>query len=391
MNKKITFSLFLMAFSLSSFLSIVGIIGEISKYFNVSLTMAGLFVSLFALILAVTGLFLPSYFSSFERKKFFIATLSIFIVSSFLQIFIKDFYLALIVRLIPAFFYSSAISIALTMMSEISKKDVNKVILGVSSGTILGLSISTHIGLEFGYSAVNVWIFIINVLALIGIMALLPKMKGHKRKILTQIDCAKTKKFIVSVIFILFIGVAISVVYNYFTIILLDLTKIHNEAICIFLFANGIASMVGTSFFGYLINKKNNLAILVYPIVFMIVVFLLGMEIKISAITFILLIAFGLLDGSMHTIAQFWISSSIKKAPEFANGVYLFINNLNRSIGIYIGGLLIEYHFYYSVFAVSMVLFLFAIPFVLYRLNIDPSLRKSGKITISFRRFISSQ
>ena len=144
MLKKITFSLFLMAFSLSTFLSIPGIIPLIAEHFNVHITMASLFVALFALILSVTGLFLPSYFSKYERKRFFIISLSVFILSSFLQIFIDNFYLALFIRLIPAFFYSSAISIALTVMGELEQGNVNKIVLGVSAGSILGLSISTH-------------------------------------------------------------------------------------------------------------------------------------------------------------------------------------------------------------------------------------------------------
>ncbi|WP_295621788.1 MFS transporter [uncultured Methanobrevibacter sp.] len=257
-------------------------------------------------------------------------------------------------------------------MSEISPNDVNKVILGVSSGTILGLSISTHIGLGFGYQAVNIWIFFINLLALAVIKAFLPRMEGHEKDLNLQMQCIKTNKFIISVLFILFIGVAVSVVYNYFTIILLDLTNVHNEMICIFLFANGIASIVGTSLFGYLIHKRNNLAVLVYPIVFMTVIFLLGLEVKVSAYVFVLLIVFGMLDGSMHTISQYWISSSIKGAQEFANGVYLFTNNLNRSVGIFLGGLLIEWDMIYMIFVASITLFLMAFPFVMYRVRKYP-------------------
>ena len=152
----------------------------ISQYFSVPITMASLFVALFALILSVTGLFLPSYFSRYERKRFFIISLSVFILSSFLQIFIDNFYLALVIRLIPAFFYSSAISIALTVMGELEPDNVNRIVLGVSAGSILGLSISTQIGVTFGYPFVNAWLFLINVLALAGIWLLFPEMEGHK-------------------------------------------------------------------------------------------------------------------------------------------------------------------------------------------------------------------
>ena len=374
MDRKLTFSLFLMAFSLSTFLSIAGVIPVISDYFNVSITMAGLFVALFAFILAITGLILPARFARFERKKFFMATLAIFILSAFLQIFITNFYLALFVRIIPAFFYSSAVSIALTVMSELSPNDVNKVVLGISSGTILGLSISTQIAIDYNYQMVNLWICLINVIALIVIYLYFPRMEGHESNPLTIISSAKSRQFIISVLFISCIGIAISIVYNYFSIILLTLTNINKEIISVYLFANGLASIVGTSLFGHLINRRNNIAILLYPAVFATIVIILNFEIDSSFIVFFLIIIFGMMDGSMHTIAQFWITSSIRKSPEFANGVYLFVNNLNRTLGILIGGMLIDGGMMSLIFIASMSFFLIAIPFVTYRFKKYPHL-----------------
>jgi predicted MFS family arabinose efflux permease len=375
MERKITFSLFLMAFSLSTFLSIVGIIPVISEYFEVSITMAGLFVGLFSFILSVTGLFLPSYFSSYERKRFFIVSLLIFILSSFLQIFIDNFYLALAIRLVPAFFYSSAISISLTIMSELSPNNVNKVVLGVSSGTILGLSISTQIGLMYGYHAVNIWILLMNVLALVVIHLFMPKMEGRSGNRIININFIKYRHFMISVLFILCIGVAISIVYNYFSTILITLTNVSAGTLSIFLLANGLASIVGTSLFGHLINKKDNLAIAVYPLVFAGVIFVMDLEIQLPAFVFVLLIIFGLLDGSMHTISQYWMASSLREAPEFANGVYLFINNLNRTVGIFIGGILVDCDLYFLLFYTSMAFFLLASPSVTYRIKKYPNLK----------------
>ena len=83
MTKKITVGLFLMAFSLSTFLSIGGVIPLIADYFKVPLSMAGLFVALFALILSITGLILPSYFSKYGRKRFFMISILVFLLSSF--------------------------------------------------------------------------------------------------------------------------------------------------------------------------------------------------------------------------------------------------------------------------------------------------------------------
>lgn len=120
-----------MAFSLSTFLSIGEVIPLIAYHFKVPLTMAGLFVALFALILSITGLILPSYFSKYVRKKFFMISISVFILSSFLQIFIDNFYIALLIRLLPAFFYSPSISIALTIMGELESDNVSKIVLTI--------------------------------------------------------------------------------------------------------------------------------------------------------------------------------------------------------------------------------------------------------------------
>lgn len=375
MTKKITLGLFLMAFSLSTFLSIGGVIPLIAYHFNVPLTMAGLFVALFALILSVTGLILPPYFSKYERKKFFIISISVFILSSFLQIFINNFYLALFIRLIPAFFYSSAISIALTIMGELDPDHVSRVVLGVSAGSILGLSISTQIGVTYGYPFVNAWIFGVNVLALIGIYLLFPRMEGHPSNAIENFAVAKEKRFIVSVIFTILIGIAISMIYNYFSTVLAVFTKVPVDSISTFLFANGIASVFGTSLFGYFINKKNNLPIVIYPIVFAIVVLLLGFAIDLPGHVFVLLIFFGLLDGSMHTISQFWLSSSIREAQEFANGSYLFINNMNRAVGIFLGGLFLDSGLAVLIIIASTACFILACPMALYRIKKFPNLK----------------
>lgn len=54
---------------LSTEMGVVGILPQIAEYFNVNITQAGLFVSLFALTIAICGIFMPLVFSKFDRKK----------------------------------------------------------------------------------------------------------------------------------------------------------------------------------------------------------------------------------------------------------------------------------------------------------------------------------
>ena len=164
-------------------------------------------------------------------------------------------------------------------------------------------------------------------------------------------------------------------IYNYFSIVLAVLTKVPADSISTFLFANGIAAVCGTSLFGYFIGKRNNLPIAIYPIVFAIVVIFLGLGIEVPGYTFVLLIIFGLLDGSMHTISQYWLSSSIREAPEFANGAYLFINNMNRAVGIFIGGIFVDSGSGLLLLITSVTCFILACPTAVYRIKKFPHLK----------------
>ena len=164
-------------------------------------------------------------------------------------------------------------------------------------------------------------------------------------------------------------------IYNYFSVVLEVLTKIPADLISIFLFANGIAAVCGTSLFGYFIGKRNNLPIVIYPIVFAVVVIFLGLGIEVPEFTFVQLILFGLMDGSMHTISQYWLSSSIREAPEFANEAYLFINNMNRAVGTFIGGLFIDEKAGLLLILTAVTCFILASPTALYRIRKFPNLK----------------
>lgn len=63
---------------LSTEMGVVGILPQIAEYFNVNITQAGLFVSLFALTIAICGIFIPLVFSKFDRKKLHFGSCNIY-------------------------------------------------------------------------------------------------------------------------------------------------------------------------------------------------------------------------------------------------------------------------------------------------------------------------
>ncbi|MBP3888163.1 MAG: MFS transporter, partial [Cellulosilyticum sp.] len=154
--KLLLYILMLSSLGINTPLSIIGIISEISQFFNTSIAISGLYVSSFTFTIAIFGLFTPMIFSRFERKTTFVSILSIFAVSNFIIMFTNDILVASFFRILSAAFYPAFISIALTVCEEIApegeKQDyITRILLGISVGSIVGLPITTALGTIFGY------------------------------------------------------------------------------------------------------------------------------------------------------------------------------------------------------------------------------------------------
>ncbi|WP_407432357.1 MFS transporter [Methanobrevibacter sp.] len=366
-NRKVLITLFFITFSLSTLLSVSGLSNEIATYFRVEIAQSTIYLGTFLLIVGITALFLPAYLSRFEKKKFLVLTLFVTIVTVFIQIFVDDFQIAVILRIIPAFFYSTAISFALTYIGELDPNNVNKVVLGITSGTVFGASFSIYLTTNYGFDYALIWIALINVISLILTVLFLPEMKGKTESFLNQFHNAKCELFVVSICSILFIGIGVSITYNFFTLLLETITRLPYDELSLFIFFNGLAGVFGTSLMGKLMQKNLKLSVMAYPFIFILLMLSMIICIEMEKPMFVILILFGILDGSMQTIAQYTITSAARDTPEFANGFYLFIVNLNRTIGIVLGGVLIESWFTTSILIMSVISFAMSIPFIVYR------------------------
>lgn len=378
MVKKIIWALASVCFAMSTLLSLVGLISVIQVYFDVSIYYASLYASIFAGTLGVSSLFTPALFSRFEKKKLMLSILLITALCSLIDIFISDYYIALVFRIIPAFFYPIAVSSALTIIGEVSPKDTNKVVLGISAGSILGLSITSYLGLTYGFESAMLWYGAINIVAFILTLLFVPKFEGNKEPVVLQISHAKSMLFVYSIFYVFCMIVGISITYNYIPTYLSQVTLMNPEFLFITLLLMGLVSMVGTTLCGYCIRKNGDLTILFYPIGFAIIMFVLGLFVRMPFIEFCVLMIFSIFDGSAYTVSQYWVTSAVPESPEFANGIFLLMCNTSIFIGTMIGGMIIDQIDMTYIFIGSVIMMILAIPFVLIRIKKHP---KIGQFT----------
>ena len=373
--KLLLYILMLSTFGINTPLSIIGIISQISGYFNTSISISGLYVSSFTFTIAVSGLFIPILFSKYERKKTFAFILGIFAISNFTIIFTDSILIASIFRILSAVVYPAFISLALTVCEEIApnnqKQDyITKILLGISVGSIVGLPITTGFGTILGYKAAMAWIFAINFLTLLLILIFFPKIPGKSKSYEVPFSSLKSREFILSTIGIVMMPIGASMVYNYIPYFLQTVSQIYTYKLSIVLLTYGIFSIFGTWLGGKLIVIRDKATLIVFQIVCAVVFALLYLFSNYLIAVLILILIFGILDGMGYNLIQYIETSLLPKSPELANGIFLSVLNGGIAVGIAIGGFLVDGFGVMSIFVGGFLFLIFALVMILYVISV---------------------
>lgn len=345
--KILVYILVISTLAINTPLSLVGIVKEISLYFNISIAAVGLFISSFTFTIAICGLFIPIFFSKYERKKTFIFILSIFSVCNFISIFVHNFYFALALRVIPAIIYPGFLATALTFTEEIAPSGkvqdyITLILLGISIGSILGLPITTFIGTTVGYQATILWIFAINFLSLILVAIFFPTLKGKEKKYEASLSSLKSKNFLLPTLGIILMPIGFCIVYSYLSYYLQAVTHIYTYKLSALLFIYGLVSVFGTWMGGKILMKKDKLTLIGFQLVCIIMISALYFLGSITILAVILVLILGVLDGMGYNFIQYVEACSLPDTPELANGIFVSILNGGIAIGSAIGGFLVN-------------------------------------------------
>jgi len=369
--KVLLYILMLSTMAINTPLSIIGMISQISEYFNTSIAISGLYVSSFTFTISITGLFIPIFFSKYEIKKTFITILGIFAISNFIIIFTNNIYIASFFRILSAIFYPAFISIALTFCEKIApvgqKQDyITKILLGISIGSIVGLPITTGIGTIFGYQVAMSWIFLFNLITLLLIIIFFPKIPGKSKNYEMPLSSIKSREFILATVGIIMMPIGASIVYNYLPYFLQTVSHVYTYKLSIFLFAYGIISIFGTWLGGKLIAKKDKATLIIFQLVCASVFLGIFLFNEFLIPVLVLILIFGILDGMGYNLIQYIETSVLPDSPELANGIFLSVLNGGIAIGIAIGGFLVDGFGVMSIFTGGIVFLLVAFVLLFY-------------------------
>jgi len=135
---------------------IVGLLPSIARDLDVSVSQAGLLVTLFAFTVAAFGPFLTAYFARFERKRLFITILVMFGAANTLAALAPNIWVMSVARLLPALglpvFWALASETAVDIVGpDYAGRAIAKIGFGIVCATVFGIPVGTLISDMFGW------------------------------------------------------------------------------------------------------------------------------------------------------------------------------------------------------------------------------------------------
>lgn len=324
---------------LNTEMGVVGILPAISEQYGVSLTTAGLLVSMFALAIALSGPVMPMLLSRFARKKVMVFVLGLFTVCNVAAAFAVNFPMILLARVVPAFFHPVYVSFALAAAADFAEKEsdvpkaVSQVMVGVSAGMVLGAPVAGLIANWSGIRLSLLFFAAVNLISFLATIFFIPEFsKAEKVSYGAQLRVLKEKKLWLALAGVLVLNGSIFGVYSYVSSYLGKVLSLPAQMASAVLFVYGLMNIVGNTIAGRGLSSKPNRFISVQPVIIGGIYILLMLAGSAVIPATILILLWGVAAGMVANTIQHWVTTAAPGAPEFANGLYLTAANLGISV-----------------------------------------------------------
>jgi predicted MFS family arabinose efflux permease len=356
-KKRSTFALLALAMSAfaigtTEFIS-VGLLPLIAKDLHISITTAGLTVSLYALGVTVGAPILTSITSSMSRKSLLLWIMIVFIIGNSLAASAASVSVLLVARVISAFshgvFMSIGSRIAADLVPESRRASAISIMFsGLTVATVTGVPLGTFIGQQFGWRMAFILIIAVGVIALIANSILVPSdlSRGTRTTFRDQFKLVTNGRLL-----LLFIITALGyggtfVVFTYLSPILQNITGFKEGTVAVILLVYGIAIAFGNMLGGKLSND-NPIKSLFYMFIFQAVVLLILMftaPFKIAGVItvfFMGLLAFMNVPG-LQVYVLMLAERFVPSAIDVASAINIAAFNAGIALGSYLGGMITD-------------------------------------------------
>ncbi|MBT2755157.1 MFS transporter [Mesobacillus foraminis] len=331
----------------------VGLLPLISADLDISVTSAGLTVSLYALGVTFGAPVLTSLLSNMSRKSLLLLIMVVFIVGNVLAATASSIGILLAARVISALAHGVFMSIGSTIAASLVPENrrasaISIMFTGLTVATVTGVPIGTFLGQQFGWRLAFTAIIVVGIAALIANSLLIPSSlaKGNKTSLRDQISLLTNGRLL-----LVFIMTALGyggtfVVFTYLSPLLQEITGYTPKAVAVILMAYGIAIAIGNMIGGKAANRNPVTALFYMFIAQAAVLFILAFSAPyktagLIAILFMGLFAFMNVPG-LQVYVVMLAERYVPGAVDVASAMNIAAFNAGIAIGSYLGGIITD-------------------------------------------------
>lgn len=332
---------------------IVGLLSTVAADLAISLPLAGLIVSVYALGVTFGAPVLTALTGRINRKPLLMGLMVLFTLGNIAAALAPNYETLLAARVLAAFAHGVFFSVGATIAADLVPEDrrasaIAMMFMGLTVAIVTGVPLGTWIGQSFGWRATFWAVSVIGLVALIGVAALLPATlrRAAPASLMDQLRVLGSGRLL-----LVFAMTALGyggtfVAFTFLTPILQDITGFSEGNVSLILVLYGLAIAAGNLAGGRFANKDPARALVLLFLLQVLVLVLFGFTMVSPLLTLATLIALGFLQFANVPGLQLYVVQLAKihrpAAVDVASALNIAAFNLGIALGAWLGGVVVE-------------------------------------------------
>jgi MFS transporter, DHA1 family, inner membrane transport protein len=345
---------------------IVGLLPSMARDLSISISQAGLLVTLFAFTVMLFGPLLTAWVAHIERKRLFVIILLVFAGSNALAAVAPNLWVLALARFIPALalpvFWGTASETAGQLAGpERAGQAVSSVYLGISAAMLFGIPLGTLAAEAIGWRGAFWLLAALSLLVAVMLQWVMPAVRSPQRlRFSEQLRILRDPVFVANVALSVLVFTAMFTAYTYLADLLENAAGVPKAQVGWWLMGFGAVGLLGNWLGGRWVDRRPLGVTALFSVLLAI-----GMaaSMAFAAQRLLLCIAlaiWGVANTALYPVCQIRVMKAASHAKALAGTLNVSAANAGIGLGAIVGGLAIPVWGPSSVGYVAAVVALFA-------------------------------
>ena len=328
---------------------IMGLLPEVAADFRVSEASAGWLISGYALAVVVGALGLTAAVTRFERKPVLAVLLVLFIAGNLISATAPDYWTMMIGRIVAALahgaFFGIGAVVAAGMVAPTKKAGAIAIMFtGLTAANVLGVPFGTMLGQAAGWRSTFWAITGIGVLALAGILALVPKAgQGDTAPggLRSELRAFRSGQVWLSILVTILGYGGMFGAFTYIAFTLTEISGFSASTVPWLLIVFGVGLFIGNTLGGKAADRNVDRTLLVVLSVLVVVLVAFALTAGNQPLTVASMVLMGGFGFATVPGLQMRVMKYADGAPTLASGANIGAFNVGNALGAWLGGVTI--------------------------------------------------